>query len=232
MSDPGAPSGAVAETTTTAGTEPYQLNPNPPNALAAYFRFADVYLDGASIVIEVDNTAQKEIIVSTFDRTNNTLSRDPAAVLFSSAGPLTLVNWPNTGQRTIRPLSGLTGPFYLSFSVGSGFTEVPVDDYDGNFEIFDVVAPTTITFPGGLVTSPLPGCEVAPTLGVTCPLQKIALGSTTMVGQLSISAGSVQGAYSSVAFSLSAGDRLRLYAPSDVDTNIVGLFGTIVGIRS
>jgi hypothetical protein len=104
MSDPGAPSGAVAEITTTAGTGPYQLNPNSPNALSAYFRFVDVFADGAIIPIEVDDTAKKEIIVSTFDAVANTLSRDPTAVLFSSNGNA-LVDWPATGQRTVRPLS-------------------------------------------------------------------------------------------------------------------------------
>jgi hypothetical protein len=104
MADPGAPSGAVAEVTTTSGLGPYQLQPAPPNALAAYFRFADVYADGAKITVEVDNTAKKEIITGIFDLAANTISRPPAGLLFSSDGPGVLINWPATGQRTIRPL--------------------------------------------------------------------------------------------------------------------------------
>lgn len=104
MADPGAPSGAVAEITFTAGLGSYQLSPTSPNALAAYFRFADVYPSGSPITVEVDDTAKKEIVTGIFDGGSNTISRDQ--VLFSSNANQ-LVDWPVTGQRAIRPLVNL-----------------------------------------------------------------------------------------------------------------------------
>src|SRR4051812_546756 len=102
MTDPGGPSGAVAEITLTSGTGPYQLSAGPPGGpLAQYFRFADVFLDGAPITYEVDDTAKKEVVDGVFNLATNTLSRD--TVLFSSNGNA-LIDWPATGQRTVRPL--------------------------------------------------------------------------------------------------------------------------------
>ena len=134
MSDPGAPSGAVAETTTTAGTGPYQLNPNPPNALSGFFRFADVFADGATITYEVDDTAKKEIVTGAFDRKANTLSRD--TVLFSSNANA-LVDWPATGQRMVRPL--VSG----NLTVTDGTTTVT------NVTTLDFISGAVVTDGGG-----------------------------------------------------------------------------------
>ena len=272
MSDPGAPSGAVAEITLTIGTGYYQLLTGPPGGpLAGYFRFADVYDDGALITIQVEDTAKKEIIKSYFDKAGNRLSRNPADLLFSP--DMTLVDWPATGQRTIRPLvtgdltvtdgittvtnvttidftvgavvtdagggtadvaitGGNSNVFYISFSYGSTFQFLPSDPFDGNLEIFDLVAPTAITFPANLSTSPTPICEIAPTFNVQFNIDSYVGGVRTARGLLKYANGSTTGTYTFTAFTLPAGGRLRLYVnPLEDDGVIAGIAGTIVGTR-
>ncbi len=61
-----------------------------------------MYADGATITYEVDDTARKEICRGVFSRSANTLTR--ATLLLSSSGGF--INWPSSGQRTVRPLIG------------------------------------------------------------------------------------------------------------------------------
>lgn len=127
---------------------------------------------------------------------------------------------------------GTLVPFYLSFSVPGTFGDLAPDRYDSNYEIFDVLLPVTVTLPLGLATSPVPGCEVAPVAAVTLTLQQIHNGVATAIGSLGIGPGQTYGAFTlATAVTIPAGDRLRLYAPSNVDTTVAGIFGTIVGTR-
>jgi hypothetical protein len=126
----------------------------------------------------------------------------------------------------------LPNPWYQSVSVGAKFTDLPLDTWDGNYELFDVVMPAAITFPTGFTTSPVPGCEIAPASDVHLTFQTIHLGTPTTVGTLDILAGATTGGFTVAAgFTVPVGDRLRCYAPAAVDGTITGLFATIVGIR-
>ncbi len=141
------------------------------------------------------------------------------------------------------PLTDIMGPagvcagvasnaWYQSFSVGDKFTSFAVDSWDGNYEIFDVQMPVDITFEVDFGGSPIPGCETAPSTDVTLTFQNITAGTPTTVGTLTIATGATTGAFHLASpLTVFAGDRLRLYAPSAVDTTITGLFGTIVGTR-
>jgi hypothetical protein len=125
-----------------------------------------------------------------------------------------------------------TGNWFQSFSVGGKFTQMPLDPWDSNYEIFDVVAPVPLLFPAGFATSPVPGCEVAPVATVTLTFQTIHAGTPTTVGTMTIAGSATTGSYSvASAFTVPAGDRFRCYAPAAVDTTIAGVFGTIVGSR-
>ena len=122
--------------------------------------------------------------------------------------------------------------WFQSFSVGGKFSDMVLDEWDNNYEIFDVQAPVALTFPANFATSPTPGCEVAPGATVTLTFQTIHAGTPTTVGTMTIATSATTGSYSvSPGFTVPAGDRLRCYAPAAVDTTIVGLFGTIVGTR-
>lgn len=120
-----------------------------------------------------------------------------------------------------------------SLSLGSKITDLVVDPFDGNFELFDVPMPVPVTFPVGLVTSTIPGCEVAPVGATSLTLQKItAAGTVSNIGSINYSGGSKVGSYTFTAKqSFAFGDRMRCYAPPSVDATIAGLFGTIVGVR-
>lgn len=122
--------------------------------------------------------------------------------------------------------------FYLSFSLGGAFPDMLADEYDGNYELFDVVLPVAVTLPSALATSPVPVCEVAPGAAVTLTLQQIHAGTATTLGAVNFAAGALSGTFSFLTqTTVPAGDRLRLYAPSSVDTTMAGLAGTIAGTR-
>lgn len=121
--------------------------------------------------------------------------------------------------------------WFQQFSVGSTFSNFPTDSWDGNYEIFDVQMPTAVTFPANMISSPTPGCEVAPLSNVTLTLQHIVSGTPTTIGTITIAASSTTGSFSTSGATINAGDRLRLYAPAGVDTTISGIFGTLVGQR-
>lgn len=121
--------------------------------------------------------------------------------------------------------------WFQSFSIGGKFADLVLDEFDSNYEIFDVQMPAAISFPANFSTSPTPGCEVAPGANVTLTFETIHAGSATTLGTLTIAGSATSGTYSTNAVTIPAGDRLRLYAPSSVDASIVGLFGTIAGTR-
>jgi hypothetical protein len=122
--------------------------------------------------------------------------------------------------------------WFQSFSVGGKFADMVPDEWDTNYEIFDVQAPTALTFPINFASSPTPGCEVAPTADVTLTFQTISAGTPTTVGTMTILSGQTTGSYSVASqVNVPAGDRFRCYAPLGVDATIVGVFGTIVGTR-
>jgi hypothetical protein len=123
-----------------------------------------------------------------------------------------------------------TNEWFLPFSVGGKFSILSLDSWDGNYEIFDVEMPVAMAFPANFATSPTPGCETAPGATVTLTFQTIHAGSATTVGTMVIHTSATTGAYSVTSgFTVPAGDRLRCYAPSGVDTTIAGVFGTIIG---
>ncbi len=124
--------------------------------------------------------------------------------------------------------------FVISFSVGGEFGDMVVDEWDGNYEIFDVEMPMDVIFPANFSTSPTPGCEVAPVADVTMTFQKIHLGTPTLAGTLVIASGTTVGTLTTsggLAFTVPVGDRLRLFADGAVDTTIAGVFGTVMGKR-
>ena len=122
--------------------------------------------------------------------------------------------------------------WYQSFSVGGAFTDLPIDPWDSNYEIFDIQAPVALTFAVNFAGSQTPGCEIAPTADVTLTFQTIHAGTATTVGTMTISSGMTTGSYTVASgFTLPAGDRLRLYAPAGVNTHIAGAFGTIYATR-
>lgn len=129
-------------------------------------------------------------------------------------------------------LSTVQNAWYQVFSVGGKFTDLILDTWDNNYEIFDVQVPVDIIFGANFGGSPTPGCEIAPSANVTLTFQTIHAGVATTVGTLSIVSTSTTGSYSVAGgFTLPSGDRLRCYAPSAVDSTISGFFGTIVGSR-
>jgi len=119
--------------------------------------------------------------------------------------------------------------WYQSFSVGSTFRDMVLDPWDSNYEVFDVEAPQPLSFPANFAGSPTPGCEVAPAGDVTLTFQRIHGTTRLTEGTMTIAASATTGSYSSGAFTLPTGDRLRCYAPFAVDTTMAGVFGTIVG---
>lgn len=120
--------------------------------------------------------------------------------------------------------------WFLPFWVGGKFGILGTDSWDGNYEIFDIEMPVATGFPANFATSPTPGCEVAPGGTVTLTFQTIHAGTPTTVGTMTIASSATTGSYSvSSGFTVPAGDRLRCYAPSGVDTTIAGVFGTLVG---
>lgn len=122
--------------------------------------------------------------------------------------------------------------FYLSFSLGGAFPDTLVDEWDGNYELFDVVLPVAVTLPAGLTTSPAPVCEIAPGAAVTLTLQQIHAGAATALGSVNFAAGAMTGTFTLLTQqTIPAGDRLRLYAPASVDMTMAGLAGTIAGTR-
>jgi hypothetical protein len=129
-------------------------------------------------------------------------------------------------------LTAALNAWYQSMSVGNKLTDLGSSPWDGNFEIFDVEMPTSVSFPVNFSTSPTPGCKVAPVSTVTLTFQTITGATPTTVGTLTITGGSTTGTFSLASpLTVPAGDRLRLYAPAAVDTTISGLFGTLVGTR-
>jgi hypothetical protein len=119
--------------------------------------------------------------------------------------------------------------WYQSLSWGGKLTDLVIDSWDGNYELFDIQAPVALTFSSNFAGSPTPGCEVAPVTAVTLTFQTIHAGVATTVGTLTVAGGSTTGAFNVASgFTLPPGDRIRCYAPVGVDTTLTGLFGTIV----
>ncbi len=226
MADPGAPSAAVAEISTIAGIGDYLLG----GVLLGMFRFGDFYGDGATVSYVATDTSYSEIVTGTYDAIYDSLSRD--TLVFSNTG--SFIAWPSSGQRIIRPLAA-SGAFYISFSVGGKFGDLVADEWDGNYEIFDVQMPSAVSFPADFSTSQAPGCEVVPAADATLTFQTIdAAGAAVTVGTATIPAGALTGSYSTSGSPVivPAGHRLRLYAASaTIDLAIVGFYGTLSGSR-
>jgi hypothetical protein len=123
--------------------------------------------------------------------------------------------------------------FVISFSEPAAFIDRAADEWDDNYEIFDVEMPMDVDFPADFSTSPTPGCEVAPAADVTLTFQTISGGIPTTIGTLTILTGATTGTLdtSATPFTVPQGDRLRLYADAAVDTTIAGVFGTVMGKR-
>jgi len=121
-------------------------------------------------------------------------------------------------------------PWFQPWSVGGHFSDFVIDPWDGNYEIFDIQMPVQMTFAPNFSGSPVPGCEIAPTSVATLYIQKVSGGSATIIGSVTFNSGSTTGFYSmSTSQVFNVGDRMRLYAPSTINTTIAGCYGTIVG---
>jgi hypothetical protein len=124
--------------------------------------------------------------------------------------------------------------WFQSFSVGAKIDDLPQDEFDGNYEIFDVQMPGDIAFSANFADSPIPGCEVGPSPGnETVLFDIITAGVATNAGQMVILAGATTGTYSTVGglgFTVSSGDRLRAYIVNP-SSHTIGLYGTLVGRR-
>lgn len=254
MADPGAFSASIAQLTTTSGIGTYTLGMPIRDKLP----ISAAYVDGEPIRYQVtDTSGTQEVCDGTFALASNTLTRD--TLVMSSTG--SFIDWPLTGQRVVTPLlrfpicddvvpqigdslvwNGIDycpalpvvggNVFYISFSYGSTFQTLPSDPFDSNLEIFDMVAPTAITFPTNLNTSPTPICEVAPTTDIQLNIESYIGAVRTQRGTLTYTTGSTTGTYTLAAFTLAAGGRLRLYLdPIGDDGVIAGIAGTIVGTR-
>lgn len=225
MADPGAISAVIAQLTITSGLGPYTLGMPIRDKLPISVGYAD----GEILKYQVtDTSGTQEVSEGVFDLTANTLTR--VTLIESSTG--SFISWPDTGQRVITPLSSNT-LFIISFSVGGQFGDMTPDEWDGNYEIFDVQVPMKVTFSADFLSSPIPGCEIAPTVDVVLVFQSIHAGTPSSVGTLTILAGQTVGTFSTSGqpIILPLGDRLRLYAASSVDTNITGAFATMMGTR-
>jgi hypothetical protein len=130
--------------------------------------------------------------------------------------------------------SGLArGLWVTPFSVGGLITDLVLDPWDSNYQIFDAEFPWTVNFDANLAKSPLPGCQIAPLLDAVFNLQLIDVaGVGTPVGSMTIHAGSTSGSWTCGSFNVTQGQRLRMYAHSGFDGTIAGLYGTIVGARN
>jgi hypothetical protein len=121
-------------------------------------------------------------------------------------------------------------PFYPQFSVGGSFADMAVSEWDGNYELFNMVLPFTGVLPSNLYTSPVPLCLVPPARTATLYLQWISGAAATVIATLVIPAGMLSGSWSTNgAVTIPRGDRLRMMAPADIDTGMIGLAGTIIG---
>lgn len=224
--DPGALSSSVAQLSTTSGLGSYSLGKSIKDKLT--FVSAG-YISGDIVRYNVtDTSGQQENVQGIFTTPPDQLTRD--TLLLSSTG--SFIDWPLSGQRIVTPLVS-SNIFVVSFSVGGKFSDMIPDEWDLNYEIFDVVVPMIVTFPLDFLGSSIPGCETAPSTDVTLTFQSITAGVPTTVGTLVIPSGMTTGTLSlPFPVVLPVNSRLRLYAPADVDTNIVGVYGTVVGTRS
>ena len=123
--------------------------------------------------------------------------------------------------------------WYQSWSVGGVFTDFVLDTYDGNYEIFDVQAPSPLTFAPNFAGSPVPGCEVPPASNVHIYIQVIRSGTASVVGSIDYTPGSTTGTYNiPTTFTMATGDHMRAYVAATVDSVIAGCYGTIVGSQT
>jgi hypothetical protein len=214
---------------TTGATGVYLL----AGAWGGYFPFSAEVATGAVVKIRVtDGSAQTEISNATYNLAANTLTVVGGVPITSTNGGA-LVNWSGRTRLLVHLLAKGASEWFISFSVGGEFGDMAIDEWDGNYEIFDCVMPFLVTFPADFATSPQPGCEVAPAGSVTLNFQTIHAGTPTAVGTLTIAGSALTGSLSTsgVPIAVPAGDRLRLYAGSGVDGTIAGVFGTIAGTR-
>jgi hypothetical protein len=218
----GAVSADIADISFTSGTGTYLLS----HGVGGKQRLSQAYPSGEPITVYVTDSAGFEVVRGVLDGLGNTLTRPAGSVIASSNGG-SLVSWPATGQRLIQPLVG--GTYHISFCTVTTFAAMSTDPYDDNYEIFDDVLATSVTFLSNFLGSPTPGCEVAPNATVTITFQKIHLGAPTTIGTMMIGSGSTTGSLSSSAITIPAGDRVRAYASSSVDSTIAGVFGKLVG---
>lgn len=257
MADPGALSASIAQLSITAGLGTYALGQPIRDKLpiSAAYADGDVFRYQAT-----DTSGTQEVCEGTFSLVANTLTRD--TLIVSSTGSFInwpdtgqriitpLVRFPICDTP---PLDGqaliwdatlndycpgdvvtdvVSNVFYISFSYGSTFQFLPSDPFDSNLEIFDMVAPTAITFPTNLSTSPAPICEVAPTTDIQLNIESYVGAARTQRGTLTYATGSTTGTYTFTSFTLAAGGRLRLYIDPITDDGVIaGIAGTIVGAR-
>lgn len=131
----------------------------------------------------------------------------------------------------ILPPSYAQTPLYLSFSIPGTFFELIPSPFDGNYEILNITLPTDVAFPPQLYSSEPFTCLIAPVADVILVLQSIQGNTIAPIGEIIFLAATKIAAVSFAGITLSAGTRLRLIAPSVVDTTIAGVSGTIAGLR-
>jgi hypothetical protein len=165
---------------------------------------------------------------------NNTSQRygTPAALnpsVVSGSGGLFVVQPIYVAPQTLP----VTEPFFLGYGWSGSFADLGVSEWDGNYVLTDVMLGVAVTFPPDFSTSPSLRCEVPPLTTVTLTLQWVRAGVPSPIATGMIPAGGNTGSYSTngVSYTVPFGDNLRLIAPPDVDTTIIGISGVIVGTR-
>src|SRR5208282_373683 len=174
-------------------------------ATAGHFPFSAAYADGAALDYFATDSTNVEFASGTYNAGPNTITRGTIIASSNGGAPVT---WSGKTRPLIRPIaSGGGNNWFISFSVGGTFSSLTTDGWDSNYELFNVVAPATLTFPINFSTSPSPACEVAPVATAALTLQTIHSGTPTTVGTITIPAGLKVGSFSvATALSIPVGD--------------------------
>lgn len=150
-------------------------------------------------------------------------------VSFNIGSPLTsglMALAPATVQST-----PIVEPFTFAFSWGGLFSNLYPSDWDGNIDLGAPMLPMPVSFPADFTTSPQPRCYVPPLTNVYLTFQWIRSGVAYPIGTLTMPANQTLGSYSTngIAYTVPAGDIVRLIMPPMVSSPMIGLSGVIIG---
>jgi hypothetical protein len=124
-------------------------------------------------------------------------------------------------------------PFYISFGLNGTFADQFPSEWDGNYQLAIVELPVPVVFPTNFASSPTLLCQVAPASNVTIYFQMVSGNVGSIFATGIIPAGQTSGYYTlTSAMTVPAGAAVRVMALANVDTSIVGVYGTLVGTRA